>query len=155
MTSVVEVTTPSELTIVEGSSTTTIDITTPVGATITAATTGPQGAPGTMPVYSRIAQLAPLVGQGRFYFETACVIGKVRASVGTAPVGAPVVIDVNVNGNSIYANQAQRPSIAAGAFTATSTPGFAVSAGDFITVDIDSVGTTNPGADLTVTITIQ
>lgn len=154
MTDIVEVTTPSELTIVEGSSTTTIDITTPVGATVTAATAGPQGVPGTTPIYSRVSQLAPLQGKSRFYFEQGCVIGKVRAAVGTAPTGSPVVIDVNVNGSSIYADQEQRPSIAAGAYTAVSTPGFAVSAGDYITVDIDSVGTTNPGADLTVTVSI-
>lgn len=154
MTSVVEVTTPSELTIVEGSSTTTIDITTPVGATVTAAASGPQGVPGTTPIYTRVGELAPLQGKGRFYFEQGCVIGKVRAAVGTAPTGAPVVIDVNVNGSSIYANQANRPSIAAGSNTTTSTPGWAVTAGDYITVDIDSVGTINPGADLTVTVSI-
>lgn len=133
----------------------TVEVTSATTATVTWADSGPQGPSGTTPIYSRIGQLAPLVGKGRFYFEQAAVIGKVRASVDTAPIGAPVVIDVNVNGTSIYANQANRLSIAAGTNTATSSPGFAVAAGDYITVDIDSVGTINPGADLTVTVALQ
>ena len=132
-----------------------VEVTGDTTTTITTAASGPQGPAGTTPIYSRAGQLAPLVGQGRFYFESACVIGKVRASVGTVPVGDAVVIDVNVNGVSIFTDQAQRPSIEAGTSTDTSTPNRAVNAGDYITVDIDSVGTTNPGADLTVTVTIQ
>lgn len=130
-------------------------VTSPTEATITAAAAGPQGPTGASPIYSRAGQLATLIGQGRIYFETPATIAHVRASVGTAPVGAPVVLDVNVNGATIYTDQATRPTIAAGSFTTTSAPGRAVSAGDFITVDIDSVGTTNPGADLTVTVALQ
>lgn len=81
-------------------------------------------------------------------------IGTVRASVGVAPDGQALIVDVNVNGTSIYTTQANRPTIAAGQLTGTGgTPDVATWApGDYITVDVDQVGTTTPGSQLTVTI---
>lgn len=137
---------------------TTVTVTSPTTATITSAVTGPQGVRGplgTQPLFQRAGQLVTLTGASRFYVEDAAAIGTVRASVGTAPTGAPVVVDVNKNGVTIFTNQAHRPSIAAGAHTATATPDVtALVAGDYLTVDIDGVGSTTPGADLTVSVVL-
>lgn len=133
-------------------------VTSPTTATVTTATAGPQGQrgpAGTQPVFQRSGTLTTQTGTSRFYVENSGTIGLVRASVGTAPTGSPIVVDVNLNGSSIFTNQANRPSIAAAAHTATATPNVtAITAGDFFTVDIDAVGSTNAGADLTVSVTI-
>lgn len=101
--------------------------------------------------------LTTQTGKSRIYLETGYVIESVRASVGTAPAGASVIVDVNLNGTSIYGTQTSRPTIVAGANTglggtATTT---SVSSGQFITVDIDQIGTTTAAADLTVVIRLR
>lgn len=83
-------------------------------------------------------------------------ITEVFVSVGTAPVGAAILIDVNKNGTTIFTNQAHRPSISAGSNTASDT-GIDVSSlanGDYLTIDIDQVGSTTTGSDLTVHVTV-
>jgi len=58
------------------------------------------------------------------------------------------------NGVTIFSNQANRPTIAAATFTddanAIDVP--AVAAGQYLTVDIDQVGSGPPGSDLSVTV---
>jgi len=96
-----------------------------------------------------------LVGLARVLAQEGARYGiKVRANVATAPVGQSVIVDVNKNGVTIFSNQANRPTIAAATTTddanAIDVP--AVAAGEILTVDIDQVGSTTPGSDLTVTI---
>jgi hypothetical protein len=97
---------------------------------------------------------APILGAIRWSPARAITITKVRANVGTAPVGASVIVDVNKNGATIFTTQSNRPTIAAAAFTddanAIDVP--AVAAGEYLTVDIDQVGSTTPGNDLSVTV---
>lgn len=137
----------------------TVEVTSPTSATVTWADAGPQGVrgpAGTTPVFQRSGSLTTQTGASRFYVDAAATIAKVRVAVGTAPVGAAVTVDVNKNGTTIFTTQANRPSIAAGGFTATATPDVtALSIGDYLTVDIDGVGSTNPGADLTVSVTLN
>lgn len=100
-----------------------------------------------------------LIGTGTFKWVPNRVgrIVSVRAAVGTAPTGDDIVVDVNLNGASIFTNPADQPEI-----PATSEIGAAVAptaitsfvAGDSFTVDIDQIGTTIPGADLTVMVEI-
>lgn len=73
-------------------------------------------------------------------------LSKATARLGTAPVGAAVIIRVLSNGSTITTL-----TIADGLKTATN-PGLAVSlpAGAVITLDITQVGSTTPGADLAV-----
>lgn len=114
--------------------------------------TGTAGAQGLTPVFSRQGTLGVLTGTQRLYVERAGTVTVVRASLGTPSVGSAVVVDVNKNGTSILTTPI---SIPAGQYTATGTiSNSAVSIGDYYTVDIDSVGSTSPGANLTVTITI-
>lgn len=93
-------------------------------------------------------------GTLRFYFTRAVTIDNVRASVGTAPTGAAIIIDVNKNGTTIFTTQGNRPQIAVSTNTDTSNvPDVtAFAAGDYLTVDVDQIGSTIAGADLTVQI---
>lgn len=96
-------------------------------------------------------------GKGRIYLERAGVITGVRASVGTAPTGASIICDLNKNGTTIFSTQANRPTIAASGFTSgrvTTMDVTSVAAGDYLTLDIDQIGSTVAGADLSVTVTV-
>lgn len=114
---------------------------------------GPQGATGNSglsPVFTRQGTLSPVVGQQRFYVERSGTVSVVRASVGTAPTGSSIVVDLMKNGSEVASL-----AIPNGGYTVASTSTFTVDAGDYFTVNISSVGSTNPGADLTVAITIN
>ena len=93
-------------------------------------------------------------GRAKFYIPGPITLGNVRASVGTAPTGADITIDVNKNGTTVFTTQTNRPKIFAGqTLVSTSTPNITeFAAGDYITVDIDTIGSLNPGSDLTVQI---
>jgi len=81
-------------------------------------------------------------------------IVKVKLVVKTAPTGAAIIVDVNKAGTTIFTNQANRPTIAIGATSGDSgTPDVtALAEDDKITVDIDQVGSTVAGANLTVEV---
>lgn len=82
-------------------------------------------------------------------------ISKVYVNVKTAPTGADLIIDLNLNGTSIWnTTQANRATISASATSGTQTSfdTTALSEGDIITLDIDQIGSTIAGADITVTV---
>ena len=110
--------------------------------------------------YSYGGTLALAVGTFRLYNDSGntWTIQNVRASVGTAPTGASVIIDINVDGTTIFSTQANRPTIA----VSTNTSGLVsnmntttVANGSYLTVDIDQVGSTVAGSDLTVQIGVK
>lgn len=109
--------------------------------------------------YSKAGLMAVGAGAHRLYNDSgaAWTILAVRASLGTAPVGQSVIIDVHKNGTTIFTTQANRPTIAAAANTSgkvTAINVTNVADGEYLTVDIDQVGTTNVGADLTVQLEV-
>lgn len=117
---------------------------------------GPRGYTGTQPVFSRPGLLAPMDGDTTFPVERAGTIVFARAYVKNPPVGAPVVVDIKRNGTSIFATNADKPTVLPGTNTDLGTPSVtALSPGDYIDVSIDSVGTTYPGSGLTVSVTIE
>jgi hypothetical protein len=61
-------------------------------------------------------------------------------------------VDIDKNGTTIFTNQANRPVINASAFTgfSTSIDVPALADGDYLTSDIDQIGSTIAGANLTV-----
>jgi hypothetical protein len=81
-------------------------------------------------------------------------ITKVKLVVKTAPTGAAIIVDVNKNGTTIFTTQANRPQIAISATTGDSgTPDVtALAETDKLTIDLDQVGSTVAGADLTVEV---
>lgn len=92
----------------------------------------------------------------RWYNKTgqSKTISAVFAYVETAPTGADLIIDVNKNGTTIFTTQSGRPTIAASANSDTSdTPDVtSVANGDYLTFDIDQVGSTIPGSDLLIVV---
>lgn len=84
-------------------------------------------------------------------------IVKVKVVVKTAPTGASLIVDVNKAGTTIFTTQGNRPEIAIGETQDDSgTPDVtALSEGDKVTIDIDQVGSTVAGADLTVEVVCQ
>ncbi|HSX16872.1 MAG TPA: hypothetical protein VLH86_02105 [Patescibacteria group bacterium] len=107
--------------------------------------------------YSKQGSLTVSTGTMRLPIDGAYTIVGTRLMVGTAPTGADLVIDVNKNGTTIYTTQANRPKVLAGANAGGpgSTPDVtALVAGDYLTVDVDQIGSTVAGSDLTVTIVV-
>ena len=70
----------------------------------------------------------------------------------TGPTGADLIVDILKNGTTIWTNQANRLKIVAGQVSGnTSTFDVTtVAISDIITIDIDQVGSTIPGKDITV-----
>jgi hypothetical protein len=97
------------------------------------------------------------VGSERNYVEFPCTIVAVRAVVTTAPTGASVIVDVNKNGTTIYGTQANRPTIAASSVTAVGGTASVttLAAGDYLTFDIDQIGSTAAGANLKIQVWVR
>lgn len=120
--------------------------------------TGPTGPAGLSSGYtfSYSGTLAVATGTHRLYIATSCVVTNVIASVGTAAVGADIRVDVNKNDTTLFTTSSSRPNIIAGTFVDTlSVPQItSLSVNDYLTVDIDQVGSSFAGADLVVQIAV-
>ncbi|MBM0203503.1 hypothetical protein JNW90_10540 [Micromonospora sp. STR1s_5] len=114
--------------------------------------------PVVFPPLSQIGNCTVGEGQHRFYndFGFPLLLTGVRASVGTPPTGTtPIRVDMNRNGTSIFSTQANRPTINAGQSTSglvTAIDVATLAEEDYITVDVDTVGSTTPGANLSVQV---
>lgn len=98
---------------------------------------------------------ASTVGVHRWYNDTGRTLTftAIRASVGTAPTGSlDITVDVNVNGTTIMTGT--KVVIALTTFTVKQTTfsTATIADGEYITVDIDRVGGTVAGSDLTVAV---
>lgn len=85
-----------------------------------------------------------------FRMKRAAIVEDVELHVKTAPVGAAIIIDINEAGTTLFST---RPEIDAGTTTEDDNHAFsdtALAAASELTMDIDQVGSTTPGADLTV-----
>jgi hypothetical protein len=81
-------------------------------------------------------------------------LDAVIASVGTAPTGSPLIVDILKNGVTVFTTAANRPTIAAGATVSPLSARPDVTsfvAGDVLTVSVAQVGSTVAGSDLEVT----
>lgn len=90
----------------------------------------------------------------RLHAPAAMTIQNVTASVGTAPTGDDLIVDVNRNGSSIFTTQANRPTVAAGEQDELSAVPDVVTllADDLLEIEVDQVGSSVAGADLVVTV---
>jgi len=102
-------------------------------------------------VASTSGAISVATGALRFIVPTAGQLNVVRAMCNTAPTGASMIMDINVNGTSIYPTST-KPTIAiSGVDSGISNPDSpSVAVGDYVTVDVDQVGSTVAGSDLTV-----
>jgi hypothetical protein len=110
-------------------------------------------------IFSSTGSIAVETGVHRLYNNrsTAWTIGGVRASVGTAPTGSSIIIDIKINGTTIFTTQSNRPAIAVGTFSSsyvTNMDVTSVPAGSYITVDVAQVGSAISGSDLTVQVEV-
>ena len=118
-------------------------------------TGGSSGGGGTDFAMSFLGTLATRVGTERRYNDTGATrtLSKVRLWVNTAPTGADIIVDVLKNGSSIFTT---KPRVVAGANTGTGVPTTTSWAdGEYLTINIDQVGSTIAGADLQVTVVAQ
>lgn len=89
-------------------------------------------------------------------FNATIVAAYARAKTG--PTGADLIFDINKNETSIWANtQGNRLRIASGATTGSKTvfETTLLNKNDTLTVDIDQIGSTTAGKDITVKLTLQ
>lgn len=101
-------------------------------------------------------ELAEATGALRLHAPWACTITNVTAAVGTAPVDASLIVDIHKDGTTIFTTQGNRPTIPSGNTTdLTSTPDVtAVAAGEYLTMDVDQVGSAVAGSDLIVQVRV-
>lgn len=88
------------------------------------------------------------------YIGSTLTISGVYLAVNTAPTGAAIIVDVHKSGTTIFTTQSNRPQIAAGGNEGSSTTieNAALTNGAYLTVDVDQIGSTVAGSDLTVII---
>jgi hypothetical protein len=117
---------------------------------------GPAGATHVVIPFSHAGNAVVGSGTMRYYVDQTWTISTVRASVNVAPTGAALIVDVNKNGTTIFTTQGNRPQIAVSTNTDVSgAPDVtSLTSGDYLTVDIDQIGSTIAGSDLVVTITL-
>lgn len=107
-------------------------------------------------IFTAEGTIAVVTGALRIYNQMGVTktVSEVFLSAGTAPTGAAIIVDIHKNGVTIFTTQSNRPQIAAGANTGNTTT-IEVSSwadGEYFTMDIDQVGSTVAGANLTVHI---
>lgn len=106
--------------------------------------------------FSKAGTLTTGTGTFRLYSPggVTWTIAEVRASVGTAPTGATLIVDVNKGGTTIFTTQSNRPTIAISGNTdlADAIEVSSLASGEYLTVDVDQIGSTIAGADLTVQV---
>lgn len=81
-------------------------------------------------------------------------IKNINLSVDSAPVGSDLIVDINLNGITLYTIQDNRPRIIINETSAIATlPDIInINAGDKISLDIDQIGSSSAGENLSVTI---
>jgi hypothetical protein len=81
-------------------------------------------------------------------------IEKVALWADTGPTGASLIVDANLNGTTIFTTQSHRPTITAGNTDGESgTPDVTdATDGDYLTIDVDQVGSSTAGSDITVAV---
>ncbi len=98
--------------------------------------------------------LVTSTGTARFYLQRRAFIIAASFAAGIAGTGTGSnIIDVNLNGTTLYPTQANRPTLAA---TETDSGlqgcGSMAAVGDYLTVDVDAVTATTPAAAVVATV---
>lgn len=153
---------PTTVTVEESFNEVTVDVNDPTIVTIGGSAAGGSGAIYQLAHFSRPNLLVPAIGATKFVFPMEAALFGVIASVRTAPVGSDIILNVNIGtgngaGVSIF-DPANRPRILEGETVGAEATTFldaTIQPGDWVTVDIDEVGSTTPGDFLGVTLRYQ
>lgn len=114
------------------------------------------GAARTSVTFAREGLLVPTAGLFTWYAADDWTVLSVRVSVTDAPVGDGIVVDVLRNGESLWADPADRPTIPDGGTEVVVTPDVvSLAAGEHLGVTIEQVGSTFEGSDLLVQIDLE
>ncbi len=123
--------------------------------------TGSGSGPGTSPSRSvefsdQRTTLTTGGGSQKWVAPIDLTIIDVQLAVGTSPTGADLIVDVHKNTVTIFTTQGNRPTVPDGdadGIGAAATPDVtAMTAGQYLTIDIDQIGSTIAGGELTVVI---
>jgi hypothetical protein len=102
-------------------------------------------------IWTRDGEVGATVGQLPYRFLFDAVLVSWTAALGTACTGSPIIIDLNLNGTTLFPDQDDRMFISPNVTAPPVIPlGITVSEGDFLTLDVDDVGSTLSGEDLSV-----
>lgn len=85
--------------------------------------------------------VAPYVSEYNFVVPWASVVDLLIVSTSTAPVGAPLIMDVKRNNVSLFPGGVGRPTVAVGQVIGSGTVGQTLVANDILKFSITSVGT--------------
>jgi len=103
----------------------------------------PAGGGGVQKDYRYTGILYVQNGTSRLYITSNSTLNEINAYIDVGPVGNDIGLRINKNGTS-----ATTVTITDGTTSATTTPNVSFVSGDYITVDITSVGTTTAGSNL-------
>lgn len=130
----------------------------PAGPTGPTGAQGPTGASGSGGILTAYASGLLVAGAGlmKLYNDhgAAITIASVRVTLTAAPVGSSAIFDVNLDGVTLFTNQAHRPTIAAGSLTSGLVVPDVTSwaALQALTADVDEFGSGYAGANATLQI---
>lgn len=115
---------------------------------------GPQGPQGESVIVFEMNYNLYVAASSRSYrFPFDGTILGVSGSLSQAPVGGPVIVDINLNGTTIFPIQANRPQFADGINDLPEIPlNIPFVSGDRCSTDVDDIGSTFEGEDLAVFI---
>lgn len=131
--------------------------------TVKANIKGPQGIQGVRGpavvalTYTHPGDLLVAGGVAELPVPFASTVVSVTARLALAPTGSSAIADVNKNGSTIFTTAANRPTFAIGSKASTTAmPDIvAFAAGDYVTVDIDQIGSTIPGNTMVLTVALR
>lgn len=114
------------------------------------------GSPSEMLLYNFSGDLSLATGTYRIYnrWGDTFTFQEVFLSVSEAPTDASIIVDINKNGSSIFSSN---PTIPAGSLTGSSVA-FSddeYAPGDFLTFDIDQVGSGTYGSNMVVHVVVK
>lgn len=121
-----------------------------LGTSSTSAAAGNDARFGNVTPFSFPGALTVQTGALRWYADRSYTIVSCRWSITTSPTGSSSILDVNKNGTTIFTTQGNRPTVAISGNTSglvTNMDVTTLAAGDFLTVDIDQIGSTIAGSN--------
>jgi len=103
-------------------------------------------------IFTVEGNLSASSGLLKMYAPGPLTISEVAIAVNAAPAGQSIIVDIHKNGTTIFTDQNNRPTIAAGnTFGTSGTPDVtSLAKNDYLTMDVDQAGSTTPGSYLVV-----
>jgi hypothetical protein len=101
------------------------------------------------------AEVATDVIPSRWYLPVSGTFRKIIAYAKTAPTGANLIIDVNINGSTVLDGSKVTIPASSNSVTVTSFAETTFSAGDYLTIDVDQIGSSVEGADIVLSFFIS